>query len=76
MTRLLHYQVAEDLAAGGLIRVLGAFEMPALPIQVIYPHARLLSARVRSFIDWAVPRLNAAIPDAALASPAALPPRH
>lgn len=76
VTRLLHYQVAEDLAAGRLIRVLGAFEMPALPIQVIYPHARLLSARVRSFIDWAVPRLNAAIPDTALASPAALPPRH
>ena len=65
VTRLLHYQVADDLAAGRLVRVLGAFEMPALPIQVIYPHARLVSARVRSFIDWAVPRLNAAIPDAA-----------
>lgn len=64
-TWLLHYQVAEDLAAGRLVRVLAPFEVPALPIQIIYPHARLLSARVRRFIDWTVPRLSAAIPDAA-----------
>lgn len=64
-TWLLHYQVAEDLAAGRLVRVLAPFEVPALPIQVIYPHARLLSARVRRFIDWTVPRLSAAIPDVA-----------
>ncbi len=65
LTRLLHYQVADDLAADRLVRVLTAFEEPALPIQVIYPHARLVSARVRRFIDWITPQLNAVIPDAA-----------
>lgn len=63
-TRLLHYQVAPALAAGRLQRLLQPFEPPALPVQLVYPHARLLSARVRQFMDWIAPRLTAALPDA------------
>lgn len=54
----LDYQVRESLAAGSLRRILQAFEPEPLPIQIVYPHARLLSSRVRVFVDWAVPRLQ------------------
>ncbi|WP_295477929.1 LysR family transcriptional regulator [uncultured Pseudomonas sp.] len=63
VTRLLHYQACTALADGRLQRVLREFEPQDLPIQLVYPHARTLPARVRSFIDWAAPRLEAQIPD-------------
>lgn len=63
VARLLHYQVADELADGRLVRLLQAFEPPDLPIQMVYPHSRLLSPRVRRFIDWAAPRLRASVPD-------------
>jgi len=31
--------------------VLQEFEEPALPIHVVYPTSRLLSAKVRAFVD-------------------------
>ncbi|WP_323000740.1 LysR family transcriptional regulator [Denitromonas sp.] len=47
----LSYQVAPDVADGALEIVLADFEPPPLPISVITPHARLLPARTRLFID-------------------------
>ena len=54
----LDYQVREALAAGLLQRVLQDFEPAPIPVQIVYPHSRLLSSRVRSFVDWAAPRLR------------------
>lgn len=54
----LCYQVQALLAAGRLKRVPADPEPPALPIQVVYPHARLLSTNLRAFVDWTVPRLR------------------
>jgi DNA-binding transcriptional LysR family regulator len=51
LTRVLAYQAAESLKAGRLKIVLTAFEQPALPIHVVYPTSRLLSAKVRTFVD-------------------------
>ncbi len=51
LTRVLAYQVAESLKAQRLQIVLAAFEPPALPIHIVYPTSRLLSAKVRTFID-------------------------
>ena len=48
------YQVAPFVAAKRLKIVLEAFEQPPRPISVVYPHARLLPARTRAFIDWMV----------------------
>lgn len=56
--RFLAYQVREQLALGKLVRVLRAYEPTALPVNFAYPHARLLSTRVRAFIDWAAPVLR------------------
>ncbi|MGJ7511749.1 LysR family transcriptional regulator [Variovorax sp. GT1P44] len=46
------YQVLPLVAQGRLAIVLNAFELPPRPVSVIYPHARLLPARTRAFIDW------------------------
>jgi DNA-binding transcriptional LysR family regulator len=51
LTRVLAYQAAQSLKAGRLKIVLVAFEQPALPIHVVYPTSRLLSAKVRTFVD-------------------------
>ncbi|MEO7392656.1 MAG: LysR family transcriptional regulator [Ramlibacter sp.] len=46
------YQVAPFIADKCLKIVLERFERPARPISVVYPHARLLPARTRLFIEW------------------------
>lgn len=51
LTRLMAYQAAASLKAGKVKIVLEKFEPPALPIHIVYPTSRLLSAKVRAFID-------------------------
>jgi DNA-binding transcriptional LysR family regulator len=51
LTRLLAYQAADAIKAGRLRIVLEKFERPPLPIHIVYPTSRLLSAKVRAFID-------------------------
>jgi DNA-binding transcriptional LysR family regulator len=51
LTRVLAYQAAEAIKGGQLKIVLEKFEQPALPIHIVYPTSRLLSAKVRAFID-------------------------
>lgn len=46
------YSCADDLARGRLVEVLGSTPPPPLPVSILYPRARHLSARVRAFIDW------------------------
>jgi DNA-binding transcriptional LysR family regulator len=40
------------LAERRLKIVLERFELPPRPISIVYPHARLLPARTRAFIDF------------------------
>src|SRR5882672_4461401 len=51
LTRVMAYQAAEALKAGRLKIVLVGFEQPPMPIHILYPTSRLLSAKVRTFID-------------------------
>lgn len=48
----ISYQVAPYLAEKKLKLVLEAYEPPPRPISIVYPHARLLPARTRVFVDW------------------------
>ena len=48
----LSYQVAPFLQSKQLRIVLADFEPPTRPINVVYPHARLLPKRTRVFIEW------------------------
>jgi DNA-binding transcriptional LysR family regulator len=52
LARLLSYQVAKDIAAGTLVRVLEAFEPDALPVQLVTP-SRRIAPKVRAFLDTA-----------------------
>ncbi|HLZ65525.1 MAG TPA: LysR family transcriptional regulator [Aliidongia sp.] len=47
----LSYQVVAACRAGRLVEVLQAFAPPPLPIQAVFPTSRLLSRKVRAFID-------------------------
>ena len=53
LAMVLAYQAAEAIQAGRLAIVLAEHEVPALPIHVVYPTSRLLSSKVRAFIDTA-----------------------
>lgn len=57
--RPLSYQVAQDLAAGRLVRLLEAYEPEPLPVQLVTPSARLTPARVRAFLDHAAASIGA-----------------
>jgi len=57
-TRVLSYQVASKVAAGELEIVLAEFELPPLPIHVVYQGGRNAPARIRSFVDFAVNALR------------------
>ncbi len=53
LTLALSYQVADAVASGRLRIVLEDFEPPPLPIHFVYPSSRLLSAKVRTFVELA-----------------------
>ena len=54
LTRVLAYQAADAIKAGRLKILLAKFEPAPLPIHIVYPTSRLLSAKVRTFIDLVV----------------------
>ncbi len=56
--QLFDYQVQAPLRDGKLKPVLAQHWPLPTPIHVVYPQARLLSANVRSFVDYMVPRLR------------------
>lgn len=45
-------RVAEGLSSGEFVRILPDWELDPLPIYVMYPQNRHLSAKVRVFVDW------------------------
>lgn len=57
----LSYQVAALVAQGRLKLLLAEFWPAAVPVSVVYPHAKLLPARTRLFVDWLRERLPARI---------------
>jgi DNA-binding transcriptional LysR family regulator len=58
LTRVLSYQVASQVAAGALEIVLAEFELPPLPIHVVYQGGRKAPARIRSFVDFTAEALR------------------
>jgi DNA-binding transcriptional LysR family regulator len=54
LTRVMAYQAADPVKRDRLKIVLAKFEQAPLPIHIVYPTSRLLSAKVRTFIDLVV----------------------
>lgn len=59
LTRVLSYQVAEALQTGKLVRVLERHEPPPSPVHLLYVPEKRVTAKVRAFIDFVVPKLKA-----------------
>ncbi|AWY39152.1 LysR family transcriptional regulator [Pseudomonas putida] len=58
ITRCPSYPLHEYLSSGRLRRVLQRYELPALPVNVVYREGRKASMRVRSFVDHIVDGLR------------------
>ena len=65
VTRMFSYHVAREVAAGQLQVLLAGDEYPALPVHLVSPQGRLAVPKVRTFVDFALPRLRAAFAEPA-----------
>lgn len=61
ITIALSYMVARQVREGTLVPVLERYAPPGAPVQLVYPETRLLAPKVRAFLDFATPRLRAAL---------------
>jgi DNA-binding transcriptional LysR family regulator len=52
LVQVPRYRVLQEISAGTLKVVLDGFPPPPLPVSVLYPQNRQLSARVRVFAQW------------------------
>ena len=58
LTRMLDYQIAAQLHEGTLKLVLESFKSPPKPVHLIYEAGRHLPLKIRTFLDYASPRLK------------------
>jgi DNA-binding transcriptional LysR family regulator len=58
LTRMLDYQIAVQRRDGALSLVLESFKSPPKPVHLIYEAGRHLPLKIRTFLDYAVPRLK------------------
>lgn len=61
ITIALSYMVADKILDGRLVPILDDYTPPAVPVSLVYPQNRLISPKVRAFVDFATPRLRAAL---------------
>lgn len=58
--QFLAYQVEEELRDGSLQVVLEEHEVEPVPVSLVTPHARLMSPRLRAFVEWLKERMREA----------------
>lgn len=58
IARVLSYQVASQVASGELELILRDFELPAVPIHLVYQGDRRVPAKVRTFVDFCAAQLG------------------
>jgi molybdate transport repressor ModE-like protein len=61
LTRMLDYQIDSQRRAGSLKLVLESFRSPAKPVHLIYEAGTHLPLKIRTFLDFAAPRLKQAM---------------
>ncbi len=59
LSRVISYQISPFIEAGRLQTVLDEFELPPMPIHVVHQEGRMVSGKVRAFVDFMVERLRA-----------------
>lgn len=63
LTQVLSYQAADAIRRGVLTRVLQDFECAPTPVHLIHAGRGLLPLKMRSFLDFAAPRLRQSLAD-------------
>jgi DNA-binding transcriptional LysR family regulator len=58
LTRVLSYQIAQAQKLDRLNIILADFELPALPVHLVYSPQGRLPVKLRAFLDFAHPRLR------------------
>jgi len=53
IAQIARFQAAPHVASGALVEILPEWHHPLIPLHVVYPPNRHLSARVRAFVEWA-----------------------
>ncbi|MDR5761242.1 LysR family transcriptional regulator [Caballeronia sp. LZ035] len=66
LVRAMSYQVAEHVRQQRLRVVLERFEPEALPVHLVYDRQRRLPLKLRTFVDFVVPRLRDRVREASL----------
>lgn len=61
ITIALSYMVTDAIREGRLVPVLKEFSPPPVPVNLIYAQRRIIVPKIRAFIDFAAPRLSAAL---------------
>jgi DNA-binding transcriptional LysR family regulator len=69
IVRVPSWQVAHDLATNHLQRILTAYELPAIPVHLVFPPSRLGSPKTRIFADYLVGCWRSAEPPLTAAHP-------
>jgi DNA-binding transcriptional LysR family regulator len=59
ITRIMSYQIAQELQQGKLTILLSEFEPEVVPVHILHREGRYSSAKIRSFIDLMAERLRA-----------------
>lgn len=54
IAQIARFQALPLLASGELVELLPEWQHPPIPMHVVYPPNRHLSARVRAFVEWTV----------------------
>jgi DNA-binding transcriptional LysR family regulator len=58
VTRVLSYQVADQLRSGDLVELLGTYEDRRMPIHLLHAEGPLRAAKIRAFVDHAAKQLR------------------
>ena len=61
LVQVPRYRIARELSAGQLVIVLPQLPPPSMPVSVLYPQSRRLSARVGVFTQWLAELFSAAV---------------
>jgi DNA-binding transcriptional LysR family regulator len=59
ITRVMSYKMEAARRAGALVPMLENFELPPLPMHIIYAERKPMPLKLRAFLDWVTPRLKA-----------------
>ena len=60
VTRVLSYQIADEVAEGKLTRILDEYAPPPVPVHVVHRETGIVSARVRAVVDFLAAELRRA----------------